>query len=137
MVGIVICAHGNLANELLETLNFITGNSGSVQAVAIDHNTEVSEARKIVKDTIRAADDGDGALVVTDLYGGTPSNICMSLEDELKIEIISGVNLPILIKAVSMQKNSDLKTMAVKLKEYGKENIYLASEILQGKNAKG
>ena len=137
MVGIVICAHGNLANELLETLNFITGNSGSVQAVAVDHNTEVSVARKIVKDTIRAADDGDGALVVTDLYGGTPSNICMSLEDELKMEIISGVNLPILIKAVSMQKNSDLKTMAVKLKEYGKENIYLSSEILQGKNAKG
>ena len=61
----------------------------------------------------------------------------MSLEDELKMEIISGVNLPILIKAVSMQKNSDLKTMAVKLKEYGKENIYLSSEILKGKNAKG
>ena len=137
MVGIVICAHGNLANELLATLDFITGSSGSVTAVAVDHNTEVSVARKIVKEAIRAADDGDGALVVTDLYGGTPSNICMSLEDELKIEIISGVNLPILIKAVSMQKNSDLKTMAVKLLDYGKENIYLSSEILKGKNAKG
>ena len=68
MVGIVICAHGNLANELLETLNFITGNSGSVQAVAVDHNTDVSEARKIIKDTIRGTDDGDGALVVTHLY---------------------------------------------------------------------
>lgn len=137
MVGIVICAHGNLANELLATLDFITGSSGSVTAVAVDHNTEVAVARKIVKEAIRAADDGDGALVVTDLYGGTPSNICMSLEDELKIEIISGVNLPVLIKAVSMQKNSDLKTMAVKLLDYGKENIYLSSEILKGKNAKG
>lgn len=137
MVGIVICAHGNLANELLQTLNFITGNSGSVKAVAIDHNTEVTAARKIVKDTIRSADDGDGALVVTDLYGGTPANICMSLEDELKIEIISGVNLPILIKAVSMQNNSDLATMAVKLRDYGKENIYLSSKILKVKNAKG
>lgn len=137
MVGIVICAHGNLANELLATLNFITGNSGSVSAVAIDHNTKVPAARKIVKEAIRAADDGNGTLVVTDLYGGTPSNICMSFQDELRIEIISGVNLPILIKAVSLQENSDLESMAVKLKEYGKENIYLSSEILKGKNAKG
>lgn len=137
MVGIVICAHGNLANELLSTLNFISGNSGTVTAVAVDHNTDVPAARKIIKEAIRSADDGSGTLVVTDLYGGTPSNICMSLQDELKMEIISGVNLPILIKAVSIQKTSDLETMAVKLKEYGRENILLASEILKGKNAKG
>jgi PTS system mannose-specific IIA component len=137
MVGIVICAHGNLANELLSTLNFISGNSGTVTAVAVDHNTDVPAARKIIKEAIRSADDGSGTLVVTDLYGGTPSNICMSLQDELKMEIISGVNLPILIKAVSIQKTSDLETMAVKLKEYGRENILLSSEILKGKNAKG
>jgi PTS system mannose-specific IIA component len=136
MVGIVICAHGNLANELLATLNFISGNSGTVTAVAVDHNTDVPAARKIIKEAIRSADDGSGTLVVTDLYGGTPSNICMSLQDELKMEIISGVNLPVLIKAVSIQKTSDLETMAVKLKKYGRENILLSSEILKGKNAK-
>ncbi len=137
MVGVVICAHGNLAHEFLSATNFITGNAGSISAVAVDHNVDPSEARNIVKDAIRAVDDGSGVLVVTDLYGGTPSNICISLQDEIKMEIIAGVNLPILLKAVSLQKNSDLQTMANKLKEYGKENIYLASDFLKKKDAQG
>lgn len=137
MVGILICAHGNLAHELLATLNFITGNSGHVSAVAIDHKQEVADARKAVKEAIRAADDGSGVLVATDIYGGTPSNICISFQDDLKMEIIAGVNLPILIKAVALQEKSDLETMAKKLKEYGRENIYLASDFLKAKNAKG
>lgn len=136
MVGIVICAHGGLAGELLETLNFITGSSCSITAVAIDHNIKVSEARKIVKEAIQAANDGSGVLALTDLYGGTPSNICMSFHGDFKMEVLSGVNLPILIKAVSIQKSADLETMAKKLKEYGVENIRLASEVLKDNNAK-
>lgn len=136
MVGIVICAHGKLAEELLLTINFITGETGSISAVALDRNIDVPKARDMVREAIKAADYGEGVLVATDLYGGSPSNICMSLQDELKMEIIAGVNLPILIKAVSMQKTSDLKTMAKKLKKYGQENIFLASDFLEGKNAK-
>lgn len=136
MVGILICAHGRLADELLKTLNFITGGSCSITAVAIDHNIEVSEARKIVKEAIRSANDGSGVLALTDIYGGTPSNICMSFHDEFKMEVLSGVNLPILIKAVSIQENADLETMAKKLKEYGVENIRLASEVLRDNTGK-
>ncbi|MEE8484332.1 MAG: hypothetical protein V3S46_07005 [Nitrospinota bacterium] len=130
MVGIVILAHGNLANELLTTLKFITGGEGNVTAVAVDHNMDVAQARKIVKEAVRAADEGAGVLVATDLYGGTPSNLAISFQSELKMEIIAGVNLPVLIKAVSLQKNSDLETMAKKLREYGRENIILASDLL-------
>jgi len=137
MVGVVICAHGNLAHEFLATTNFITGGGGSISAVAVDHNVAPGEARNIVKEAIRAADDGSGVLVVTDLYGGTPSNICLSLQDEIKMEIIAGVNLPILLKAVSLQKTCDLGTMASRLKEYGKENIYLASDLLKKRDAPG
>ncbi|GMT42697.1 MAG: PTS fructose transporter subunit IIA [bacterium] len=136
MIGIVICAHGRLADEMLAALNFITSGAGSVTAVAIDHNIEVAEARGIVKEAIRTANEGSGVLVLTDLYGGTPSNICMSFHDDFKMEVLAGVNLPILIKAVSMQVSADLETMAIKLKEYGRENIHLASEILKGSHAK-
>ncbi len=130
MVGIVILAHGNLAHELLTTLRFITGGEGNMTAVAVDHNMDVAQARKIVKEAVRAADEGNGVLVATDLYGGTPSNLAISFQNELKMEIIAGVNLPVLIKAVSLQKNSDLETMAKKLREYGRENIILASDLL-------
>jgi len=136
MVGVVICAHGNLAHELLATAMFITGNEGAMTAVALDHNVDVGNARAMVKEAIRTEDDGMGVLVLTDLYGGSPSNICMSLCNDMKIEIISGVNLPILVKAVSLQKTHDLNTMAKKLKEYGKENIYLASDFLKSGDAK-
>jgi len=136
MVGLVICAHGNLAHELLNTLKFITGGEGSVTAIALDHNIDIARAREAVKEAVMAADEGNKVLVVTDLYGGAPSNICMSLQDELPIEIIAGVNLPILIKAVSLQKTCDLETMAAKLKAYGRENIHLASDFLKRKDDK-
>lgn len=137
MIGVVICAHGNLAHELLATANFITGDVGRMTAVAVDHNVVPASARGVIKDAILSADEGNGVLVLTDMFGGTPSNICISLQDELSMEIIAGVNLPILLKAVSLQKNSDLQTMAAKLRDYGKENIFLASDFLKKKNAAG
>lgn len=135
MVGIVICAHGNLAHEFMNTANFITGQSGALNAVAVDHNVTPGDARNMVKEAIRGADDGNGVLVFTDMYGGTPSNICISLQGDLRMEIIAGVNLPQLVKAVSLQKTHDMETMAKKLRDYGKENIYLASDFLRAKDA--
>jgi PTS system mannose-specific IIA component len=135
MVGIVICAHGNLAHEFLSTVNFITGGAGTLTAVAVDHNVDSTQARGVVKEAILSADEGNGVLVITDLYGGTPSNLCISLQDEVRMELIAGVNLPILLKAVALQKTMDLETLAKKLRDYGKENIYLASDFLRKKNA--
>lgn len=135
MVGIVICAHGNLAHEFMNAANFITGQTGVLNAVAVDHNVDPAEARNMVKDAIRAADDGNGVLVFTDMYGGTPSNICISLQGDWRMEIIAGVNLPQLVKAVSLQKTHDMETMAKKIRDYGKENIYLASDFLRAKDA--
>lgn len=137
MIGVVVCAHGNLAHELLAAAYFISGNSGRMTAVAVDHNVAPDAARNVIKEAIISADEGNGVVVLTDMYGGTPSNICISLQDELKIEIIAGINLPILLKAASLQKNSDLQSMALKLRDYGKENIYLASDFLRKKHAEG
>lgn len=135
MVGIVVCAHGNLALEFVNAANFITGQAGVLNAVAVDHNVAPPEARNMVKEAIRAADDGNGVLVFTDMYGGTPSNICISLQDDLRMEIVAGVNLPQLVKAVSLQNTHDVETMAKKLRDYGKENIYLASDFLRARDA--
>ncbi|MBI5178876.1 MAG: hypothetical protein HZA04_06415 [Nitrospinae bacterium] len=126
-----------MAHEFLAAAKFITGNADGLSAVAVDHNVDPAEARAIVKEAIRAADEGNGVLVVTDLYGGTPSNICISLQDELQMEIIAGVNLPMLLKAIALQKNCDLHTMARKLRDYGRENIHLASDFLNIKNGHG
>jgi len=137
MVSVLIIAHGNLARELLDTVMFITGGEGVMEAIALDHNVEVEQARNMVKEEIRNIDDGGGVLIMTDLYGGAPSNICMSLQDDMKFEILAGINLPALVKAVSLQKTHDLETMAKKLKDYAKENVYLASDFLKESDEKG
>lgn len=130
MFGVVICAHGKLAHEFVHTVEFITGARDQIKAVAIDHELDVESARHQIDAAIRSVDTGDGVIVCTDLFGGTPSNLCLSFLDDHKIEIIAGVNLPILLKAVSMREKLELKQVVEVLRDYGKTNIFNARDLL-------
>lgn len=134
MFGIVICAHGNLADEFLNTVEFITENRTQIDSVAIDHEIDVEDARKRIDKSIRSVDTGDGVIVCTDLFGGTPSNLCISFLDDLHIEIIAGINLPMLLKAVSMRdKKQDLGQVVEVLRDHGRNNIFNARDLLSKK----
>ncbi len=130
MIGAVIVTHGNLGIELLKTAEIIVGKTRNISVVSIDQKDSVDSARERVKTAIKDVDAGDGVLLLTDMFGGTPSNIGISFLDELNIEVVSGVNLPMLMKISSMEEKSDLREVANLIKEYGKENISVASDLL-------
>lgn len=131
--GYVIIAHGALAREMLGTLEFITGRRPNFRAVAIDHAVDVDKAREIVKEAIGQVMGERGVIVLTDLFGGAPSNIVMSLLDEMDVEIVAGVNVPILIQASAMDDDLPLREKALRLQKYGKDNIFMVSEVLAGR----
>lgn len=134
MVGIVIVTHGNLGGALIETAQIIFGKQldGAV-AVSIDLKEDVEKLQKKIHENIKAVDRNQGILILTDMFGGTPSNLSYSFLEEGRIEVISGVNLPLVIKAVNHRhKEVDLHKLAKIIEEYGKKSISLASDILKG-----
>ncbi len=133
MIGIIVATHNNLADSLIETTEFIIGNKlESVVSVSINIDEDVEDLNKRIKKSIKVVEQGQGVLILTDMFGGTPSNLSYSFLEEGAVEVISGVNLPILLKAVSCQKDSDLSKCAEKILNFGKRSISLASGILKG-----
>lgn len=130
MVGIVIVTHGKLAQELVETTKIIVGKSvDHIIAISVGWNDDMADIQKTIASAIAKVDQGDGVLILTDMFGGTPSNISLSFMSE-KVEIITGVNLPMLIKIVNVADRYGLKELSHLIHEQGKKSIYLASEIL-------
>lgn len=130
MTGVVVVAHGKLAHELMSTAELILGPQENFTAVSLHADGEVDEARKALKKAISKVDQGDGVLLLTDLFGGTPSNLCLSFLEDDNIEVVSGVNLPMLIKLPSFTDKHDLGEVAKLIMEYGKRNISVASRRL-------
>ena len=133
MIGIVIVTHSQLGDALIEAAEFIIGNRpDALESVSIDlsENAEVLRAR--IAEGIKKVKSEDGILILTDMFGGTPSNLSYSFLEEGRIEVISGVNLPILVQAANTRSKKDLSTLAVDLEEFGKKSISLASGILKG-----
>ncbi len=130
MVGILIVTHGKLAQELVETTRIIVGkNVENIVPITVDWNDDMSDIQKTILSAISKVDQGNGVLILTDMFGGTPSNISLSFLSD-KVEIITGVNLPMLIKIVNVGDRYTLKELAQMIHEQGKKSIYLASEIL-------
>lgn len=130
MVGIVIVTHGRLAQELVETTKIIVGkNVDHIIPISVGWNDDMADIQKTISAALAKVDQGDGVLVLTDMFGGTPSNISLSFLSE-KVEIITGVNLPMLIKIVNVGDRYNLKELSHLILEQGKKSIYLASEIL-------
>ena len=130
MIGVVVVAHGKLAHELMSTAELILGPQENFTAVSLHADWEVDEARKALKKAIGKVDQGKGVLLLTDLFGGTPSNLCLSFLEDDNIEVVSGVNLPMLIKLPSFTDKHDLGEVARLIMEYGKRNISVASRRL-------
>lgn len=133
MIGIVIVTHSQLGNALIEAAEFIIGKKPeALVSVSIDLSESADVLRAKIAEGIKAVRSEDGVLILTDMFGGTPSNLSYSFLEEGHIEVISGVNLPILIQAVNTRKKMELNKLAVKLEEFGKKSISLASGILKG-----
>ena len=133
MIGIVIVTHSQLGDALIEAAEFIIGDRPeALVSVSIDLTESAEVLRTRIDEGIKKVQSKDGVLILTDMFGGTPSNLSYSFLEEGRIEVISGVNLPILIQAVNTRSKMDLNTLAVKLEEFGKKSISLASNILKG-----
>ncbi len=134
MIGAVIVTHGLLAREILDAAQRIVGRTDSIRAVSMDWDDEVSDARKQIEAAIKEVDGGRGVLIFTDMFGGTPTNVSLAFLEQDGVEIITGVNLPMIIKLTSVQ-NSDgtLLEIAQELRERGQNSIYVASEILSSR----
>lgn len=134
MVGAVIVTHGLLARELLDAAERIVGHTEAIRAVSMDWDDDVADARQEIQSAINEVDAGAGVLIFTDMFGGTPTNVSLAFLAKDQVEIITGVNLPMIIKLTSVQ-NSDasLLDIAQELRERGQTSIYVASEILSSR----
>lgn len=133
MIGIVIVTHRNLGAALLQAAEFVL-NAPLQKAVAlsVDVKEPVEKLRRDIARAIREADDKSGVLLLTDMFGGTPSNLGVSFLAKGKVEVLSGANLPMLVRAAAQREEKDLATLARELREYGRQSICLASDILLG-----
>jgi len=133
MIGIVIVTHRQLGDALIDTAGFILGSTpDNVVSVSIDVNEKADKLREKISGGIKKVNQQEGILILTDMFGGTPSNLSYSFLEEGRVEVISGVNLPILIKAINSRKNMNLGKLAECIETYGKKSISLASGILKG-----
>jgi mannose PTS system EIIA component len=133
MIGIVIVTHSQLGEALIEAAEFISGGRPQgIIAVSIDLNQNVDRLREKVAVGIKKVSQDQGVLILTDMFGGTPSNISYSFLEEGRIEVLSGVNLPILVHALDNRGKMALAELASSLESFGKKSITLASGILKG-----
>jgi len=134
MIGGLIVSHGMLAEELLNALTIIIGEAVNIEAISIGWYDDVEESKKKISQSLKRIDQKNGVVIFTDMFGGTASNLSFSFLKDNQVEIITGVNLPMLIKFVSLQRSNNLKEVAKKVVEQGKKNIHLASALLSSKN---
>lgn len=130
MIGGIIVSHGKLAEELLNALTIILGEAVNIEAISIGWYDDVEESKKKINQSLNRVNQKNGVVIFTDMFGGTPSNLSFSFLKDNQVEIITGVNLPMLIKFVSLQRSYNLKEVAKKVVEQGKKNIHLASALL-------
>ncbi|MBU2631142.1 MAG: PTS fructose transporter subunit IIA [Proteobacteria bacterium] len=133
MIGILVVTHANLGSTLIETVEFILENKpDNLLSVSINIQEDPESLRKKIKKGISNVRTDKGVIILTDMFGGTPSNLSYSFLEEGQVEVISGVNLPILLKAVNSRSKMDMETLTAAIVEHGKKSISLASGILKG-----
>ena len=135
MTGLLVVTHGNLASELVKAVRRIVGDVSSMKAISIDWDDPVDHARAAIEQGVRDLDEGDGVLILTDMFGGTPSNIALSLLEPGRIEIVSGVNLAMLIKFTNLRESLSPGEVAVRIASQGKRSIQVASKLLAAPSA--
>ena len=132
MIGVVVVTHGQLATELVNAAETIVGDLPNFTAVSIGWHEDVQDARDAIAAAIERVRQPGGVLLATDMFGGTPSNLGITFLEQDRIEIITGVNLPMLIKAASVKEGQSLTDLARLLREHGRNAIWVASDLLSG-----
>ncbi len=132
MIGLVLVTHGALAQEFLAAVEYIVGPQKQVETVCFMPNDDIKARREEILQKVHRTDSGQGVLILTDMFGGTPSNLSISLLDKENIEVVAGLNLPMLVRLVGLRTNVDLKNAALSAEEAGKKYINIASKILEG-----
>jgi PTS system mannose-specific IIA component len=132
MIGVVLVTHGQLAIELLNAAEMIVGDLPRFAAVSIGWHEDVNDARDDIAQAIERVKGEGGVLLLTDMFGGTPSNLAMTFLEKDRLEVITGVNLPMLIKLASLSGSADLLAVARELREDGRHAIWVASDLLRG-----
>ena len=135
MIGLVLVTHGRLADELVTALVHVVGSQEAVATVCIGPNDDMEQRRQDILARIAEVDRGGGVVLLTDMFGGTPSNLAISVMDETRVEVIAGVNLPMLVKLASVRASDGLAEAVDKAQEAGRKYISIASSLLGAKPA--
>ncbi len=130
MIGALVVSHGQLAQELLAAAEMIVGEISHIQAVSIGWHDDVNEARSEIERRIADMGSGSGVLILTDMFGGTPSNIAFSFHEPGKVDVVTGANLPMIIKIASQKEGETLESLARTVCEQGRSSIAMASDFL-------
>ena len=133
MIGLVLVAHGRLAAEFRAALEHVVGPQSQIETVSIGPDDDVERRRQDIVDAVARVDDGSGVVVLTDMFGGTPSNLAISVMAAGKVEVIAGVNLPMLIKLASVRGEGRLADVIADAQDAGRKYINVASQVLSGK----
>lgn len=130
MIGLVLVTHGRLAEEFISAMQHVVGPQDQVKAVCIGPEDDMEMRRNEILQKVGEVDSGDGVVLLTDMFGGTPSNLALSMMDRANVEILAGINLPMLIKIASLRKDNNMKKAVEGAQEAGKKYINIASQLL-------
>ena len=130
MIGLILVTHGALAEEFIQAMQHVVGRQSDVVAICIGANDDMAKRRKDIADAIRRVDSGKGVIVLTDLFGGTPSNLAISLMQAGRVEVIAGINLPMLIRLAKARDTMTVREATIAARDAGRNYITVASEFL-------
>jgi mannose PTS system EIIA component len=132
MIGLVLVTHGKLALEFIHALEHVVGKQNNIEAVCIGPDDKMDIRRNDIAASIEKVNEGQGVIVLTDMFGGTPSNLAISLLEEGRVEVVAGLNLPMLVKLARVRKDCNLHKAAASAQDAGRKYINIASQVLQG-----
>lgn len=130
MIGLVLVTHGNLAMEFISAMQHVVGPQEQVEGVCIGPEDDMEMRRNEILEKVNAVNTGEGVVLLTDMFGGTPSNLALSMMDRANVEILAGINLPMLIKIASLRKEKNMKDAVEGAQDAGKKYINIASQLL-------
>lgn len=132
MIGVVVVTHGQLATELVNAAETIVGDLPHVVAVSIGWHEDVQDARQEIADAVASVSGTEGVIIVTDMFGGTPANLGITFLEAGRVEVVTGINLPMLIKLAGLRDTSSVLDAARRIREHGRSAIWVASDLLSG-----
>ena len=130
MIGVLVVTHGNLAKELVEVSSRIVGDLANVESISMGWHDDADSARERIRVAIQKLDSEEGVLILTDMFGGTPTNIALTFMEKDRVEVVTGVNLPMMVKLSSAERTGQLAEMAQQIRAQGQNSIHVTSEVL-------